>query len=136
MPYRRQGSRPCPWRYHRRQHQCLPRSRSLWNCGHPALPLTYPDISHRRNLPMKLHGLAVAAIFAAGCAFAQTTEIHNDIPASFTPPKQQAETVTKPEWDYTKRVEMVPMRDGTKLYTVIVIPKGAKNAPMILTRTP
>jgi putative CocE/NonD family hydrolase len=28
------------------------------------------------------------------------------------------------------------MRDGVKLYTVIVIPKGAKNAPMILTRTP
>ncbi|NUQ30503.1 MAG: CocE/NonD family hydrolase [Acidobacteriaceae bacterium] len=85
---------------------------------------------------MKLHGLAVAAIFAAGCAFAQTTEIHNDIPASFTPPKQQAETVIKPEWDYIKRVEMVPMRDGTKLYTVIVIPKGAKNVPIILTRTP
>ncbi len=31
---------------------------------------------------------------------------------------------------------MVPMRDGVKLYTVIVIPKGAKNAPLILTRTP
>jgi uncharacterized protein len=28
------------------------------------------------------------------------------------------------------------MRDGTKLYTVIVIPKGAKNAPILLTRTP
>jgi putative CocE/NonD family hydrolase len=31
---------------------------------------------------------------------------------------------------------MVPMRDGTKLYTVIVIPKGATNAPIVLTRTP
>jgi hypothetical protein len=38
--------------------------------------------------------------------------------------------------DYVKRVEMVPMRDGVKLYTVIVIPKGAHDAPMILTRTP
>src|SRR5208282_1963002 len=28
------------------------------------------------------------------------------------------------------------MRDGVKLYTVIVIPKGARNAPIILTRTP
>ena len=28
--------------------------------------------------------------------------------------------------DYVKRVEMIPMRDGVKLYTVIVIPKGAK----------
>ena len=28
------------------------------------------------------------------------------------------------------------MRDGVKLFTVLVIPKGAKNAPIILTRTP
>ena len=39
-------------------------------------------------------------------------------------------------FDYVKRVEMIPMRDGVKLYTVIVVPNGAKNAPMILTRTP
>jgi putative CocE/NonD family hydrolase len=38
--------------------------------------------------------------------------------------------------DYDKRVVMVPMRDGTKLYTVIVVPKGARNAPILLTRTP
>ncbi|KAG1533595.1 hypothetical protein G6F50_015823 [Rhizopus delemar] len=38
--------------------------------------------------------------------------------------------------DYDKRVVMVPMRDGTKLYTVIVVPKGAHNAPILLTRTP
>ena len=28
------------------------------------------------------------------------------------------------------------MRDGVKLYTVILIPKGAHDAPIILTRTP
>jgi putative CocE/NonD family hydrolase len=38
--------------------------------------------------------------------------------------------------DYIKRVVMIPMRDGVKLYTVIVIPKGAHDAPMLLTRTP
>src|ERR1700757_4588765 len=31
---------------------------------------------------------------------------------------------------------MIPMRDGVKLHTVILIPKGAKNAPLLLTRTP
>jgi predicted acyl esterase len=31
---------------------------------------------------------------------------------------------------------MIPMRDGVKLYTVIVVPKGAAHAPMLLTRTP
>ena len=38
--------------------------------------------------------------------------------------------------DYIKREVMIPMRDGTKLYTVIVIPKNATNAPIVLTRTP
>jgi predicted acyl esterase len=28
------------------------------------------------------------------------------------------------------------MRDGVKLHTVIVVPKGAKGAPILLTRTP
>jgi putative CocE/NonD family hydrolase len=31
---------------------------------------------------------------------------------------------------------MIPMRDGVKLYTVILVPKGAKDAPILLTRTP
>jgi putative CocE/NonD family hydrolase len=44
--------------------------------------------------------------------------------------------LVKPEANYIKRVEMIPMRDGVKLYTVIWIPKGAKGAPIILTRTP
>ena len=29
-------------------------------------------------------------------------------------------------YDYVKRDVMIPMRDGVKLYTVIVVPKGAK----------
>jgi predicted acyl esterase len=28
------------------------------------------------------------------------------------------------------------MRDGVKLHTVILVPKGAKRAPILLTRTP
>jgi hypothetical protein len=39
-------------------------------------------------------------------------------------------------FDYTKRVAMIPMRDGVKLHTVIIVPKGAHGAPMLLTRTP
>ena len=44
--------------------------------------------------------------------------------------------VPVPGADYVKQVAMIPMRDGVKLYTVIVIPKEAKGAPMMLTRTP
>src|SRR5215813_253633 len=39
-------------------------------------------------------------------------------------------------WDHTRREAMIPMRDGVKLYTVILVPKGARGAPMLLTRTP
>jgi len=56
------------------------------------------------------------------------TETTGDVPAKFTPPNAAQ--------DYDKREVMVPMRDGTRLYTVVVVPKGARNAPIVLTRTP
>jgi putative CocE/NonD family hydrolase len=72
--------------------------------------------------------LAVVCVLAASAASAQTPPITPDIPSTFTTPRDG--------YDYVKRVEMIPMRDGVKLYTVIVVPKGAKGAPMLLTRTP
>jgi putative CocE/NonD family hydrolase len=65
---------------------------------------------------------------AASLALAQTPAMTPDIPPKFNPPQTN--------YDYVKRVEMIPMRDGVKLYTVIVIPKGANHAPILLTRTP
>jgi hypothetical protein len=38
--------------------------------------------------------------------------------------------------DYSKRIEMIPMRDGVKLHTIILTPKGIRDAPIVLTRTP
>jgi putative CocE/NonD family hydrolase len=52
----------------------------------------------------------------------------SDIPPTFTVPTSG--------YDYVKHEVMIPMRDGVKLHTVIVVPKGAKSAPMLLTRTP
>src|SRR6266849_7824592 len=52
----------------------------------------------------------------------------SETPAQFTP-------VTD-SFDYTRRDVMIPMRDGVKLHTVILFPRGAKNAPILLTRTP
>ncbi|HEX8811720.1 MAG TPA: CocE/NonD family hydrolase [Terracidiphilus sp.] len=40
------------------------------------------------------------------------------------------------ERNYDRRVVMIPMHDGVKLYTVIFVPKGAHDAPIMLTRTP
>ena len=59
---------------------------------------------------------------------AQTPPLTPDIPPKFVKPTTG--------YDYTKREVMIPMRDGVKLYTVIMIPNGAKNAPILLTRTP
>ena len=39
-------------------------------------------------------------------------------------------------FDYARREAMIPMRDGVRLHTVILIPNGAKHAPILLTRTP
>jgi putative CocE/NonD family hydrolase len=52
----------------------------------------------------------------------------SDRPAHFT--------VHTSTFDYVRRIAMIPMRDGVKLHTVILIPRGAQHAPMLLTRTP
>src|SRR5882724_2783751 len=39
-------------------------------------------------------------------------------------------------FDYVRRDVMIPMRDGVKLHTVVLLPRGAKGAPILLTRTP
>jgi len=42
-------------------------------------------------------------------------------------------------FDYVRREVMIPMRDGVKLHTVILVPKSAtkaNRAPILLTRTP
>ena len=58
----------------------------------------------------------------------QTAPLTPDIPSKFDVPTSS--------YDYVKREVMIPMRDGVKLHTVIVVPKGAKRAPILLTRTP
>ena len=78
----------------------------------------------RRVASAALLGLALAALSAP----AQTAPMTPDIPAHVEQPRTF--------FNYTRRVVMIPMRDGVKLYTVILIPKGAKNLPMVLTRTP
>ena len=52
----------------------------------------------------------------------------SEIPAKIQP--------STSSFDYVKRDVMIPMRDGVKLHAVILLPKGAKNAPILLTRTP
>src|SRR6266699_3343641 len=59
---------------------------------------------------------------------AQTQSLPSERPDKLEP--------TNYGFDYVRREVMIPMRDGVKLHTVILVPKGAKDAPILLTRTP
>ena len=67
------------------------------------------------------------SLLLATAATAQTPTMLPDIGPKF-------EAVT-PAADYIRREVMLPMRDGVKLYTVIVMKKGTANGPILLTRT-
>ena len=70
-------------------------------------------------------------LLACGSAAAQQAALPpsvSEIPETFKP-KTDA-------FDFVRRDEMVPMRDGVKLRTIVLVPKGAKGAPILLARTP
>jgi putative CocE/NonD family hydrolase len=59
---------------------------------------------------------------------AQYPDMPSETPASVSDAQYGA--------NYVRREVMIPMRDGVKLHTVILVPKGAHNAGIVLTRTP
>jgi uncharacterized protein len=80
-------------------------------------------------------GLLVALLLMA------SVTVLADDPAKVLYPNYPSETPQKfapvtDSYDYTLRDVMIPMRDGVKLHTVILVPKGAKQVGMLLTRTP
>ena len=83
--------------------------------------------SSRRAFPV-LGCVMLAPLLLASHASAQQSTLPNETPASFTP--------TTSSFDYVRRDVMIPMRDGVRLHTVILVPKGAHRAPILLTRTP
>ena len=70
--------------------------------------------------------VAVFWFVFASAALGQT--LPSEVPQKFEP--------TNDSFEYMRREVMIPMRDGIKLHTVIIVPKGAKRAPILLTRTP
>ena len=53
-----------------------------------------------------------------------------------TPDGVKSYDTIRSQADYIKREVMIPMRDGIKLYTVIVMKKGVSHGPLLLSRTP
>lgn len=75
---------------------------------------------------------ALSLPFLITVAQAQTKPLYpnypSETPATFHEPAAGM--------DYERRDVMIAMRDGVKLHTVILVPKGAKHEGIVLTRTP
>jgi len=82
------------------------------------------------KLPLKLAAslLPLLAMAAAPPPSAPVTAMTPDVVASYDQ--------VMPWADFVRREVMIPMRDGTKLYTVVVMKKGTTNGPILLTRSP
>ncbi|MFA6231770.1 MAG: CocE/NonD family hydrolase [Rhodanobacter sp.] len=84
------------------------------------------------------HGVVsalLAALLTVGSmlpAIARSQARYPDYPSE-TPARFEPVTTS---YDYVERDVMIPMRDGVKLYTVILIPRHAHHAGIVLTRTP
>jgi putative CocE/NonD family hydrolase len=85
-------------------------------------------IAHIPATPQRPRDPALATPHAKNDSEEARSATTSDIPRKFTVPLAG--------YDYVKREEMIPMRDGVKLFTVIIVPKGAAKAPILLTRTP
>ncbi|MGH7492844.1 MAG: CocE/NonD family hydrolase [bacterium] len=86
------------------------------------------------RLLVSLKTLLCGLLFVAPLA-AQVPTQQGAYPAfpSETPAKFE---VVAEEFNYVKREVMIPMRDGVKLHTVIIVPRRASDAAILLTRTP
>jgi putative CocE/NonD family hydrolase len=92
-----------------------------------------------KQIPSVRASTVLAVLLSA--LFVQTSGAQTRPKPRATYPDYPSETPAKLEptndgFDYVRRDVMIPMRDGVKLHTVILVPKGARRAPILLTRTP
>src|SRR5512139_2924341 len=85
-----------------------------------------------RWLPLVLGALVAAATPVLEAAPQQRPATYPGLPSE-TPVKLEPATEAR---DFVRRDVMIAMRDGVRLHTVILVPRGAKGAPILLTRTP
>ena len=79
------------------------------------------QVRHTSLFMLFLTGLLLAGPSVTPGASGQASSLPSETPEKVIPATDS--------FDYVKRDVMIPMRDGVKLHTVVVIPKGAKNAP-------
>jgi len=79
-----------------------------------------------------LLGAIVLFPFLAGSTFAQQPHPA----AEFGHGVEISEEDFNDKFDFVRREEWIPMRDGVKLYTIILVPKRDEKMPILMTRTP
>ncbi len=93
----------------------------------------------------RLTTMIAAGLFGIGTGIGTGIGVSGAVLAQDAPkaayPQYPSETPDKfvpvtDSYDYSLRDVMIPMRDGARLHTVILVPKGAAHAGMLLTRTP
>src|SRR3954467_5490034 len=89
-----------------------------------ALALASPVLAASHVQPAVQPGGDIPSKFNRPFVFPRT----GDIPRGFSAPRAG--------FTYVRREAMIPMRDGAKLYTVLIIPKGTGPFPIMLDRTP
>jgi len=83
------------------------------------------------------HLTRFVSLLPAGALFTAATFAQAPAPITpMTPDVIDKYEQTLPGADFIRREAMVPMRDGTKLYTVVVMKKGTANAPILFSRSP
>src|SRR6476619_999851 len=79
-----------------------------------------------------LKAIIFVVVFSSLCFSTHAQTLPSETPQELKP--------TNYGLEYERRDVMIPMRDGVKLHTVIIVPKSVieskKHAPMLLTRTP
>jgi len=83
--------------------------------------------------------LLISALALSAALSALQPVVAQNAPAlldPMAPDKVPSYDWVRPEADFVRREVMIPMRDGTKLFTVIVYRKGTKDAPILLSRSP
>ena len=97
-----------------------------------------------RKFALFAAALALAATLAAATEIQPAVQPGGDIPPNFpaaAPPPRAGDippafNPPRGDFHYVRREAMIPMRDGAKLYAVLIVPKGATRAPILLDRTP
>src|SRR5690242_8462347 len=114
------ASSPCHERFRRGIRMDLTRFAFIAAALLLAAPLSaevQPAVQPGGDIPPNFHPTYVPPIPPGG-----------DIPRAFNAPRS--------DFQYVRREAMIPMRDGVKLYTVLIIPRGAGRFPIMLDRTP